>query len=89
MADGLRGSRRGRVRRRWIAVGCAAMFWLVLVAAGLSARGGQAQAGDNELLRFCPGLGIPCVEITRQAYDRGHEQFRQSAATIRARISRR
>jgi cytochrome c oxidase cbb3-type subunit 3 len=55
-----------------------ATFWVVLVVPGLSARGEQAQAGGNELLRFCPGLGIPCVEITRQAYDRGHEQFRQS-----------
>jgi cytochrome c oxidase cbb3-type subunit 3 len=37
----------------------------------------QRGAGDG-LLRFCPGSGIPCVEITREAYDRGHQQFRQA-----------
>jgi len=62
----------------WIAAVCAALFSFVLLVAGLSARAGQAQAAGGDLLRFCPGLGIPCVEITRQAYDRGHEQFRQS-----------
>jgi cytochrome c oxidase cbb3-type subunit 3 len=54
-----------------------AMFAFVL-ASLVSARGGQAQGGRGNLLRFCPGLGIPCVEITQEAYDRGHEQFRQS-----------
>jgi cytochrome c oxidase cbb3-type subunit 3 len=51
----------------------------IVLAAGvaLSLRAQQDSANPN-LLRFCPGLGIPCVEITRQAYDRGHEQFRQS-----------
>ncbi len=52
----------------------AAMFSFVV----MPARGGQAQDGRGSLLRFCPGLGIPCVEITREAYDRGHDQFRQS-----------
>lgn len=67
------------MRRVWIAVlVCAAMFCLVLPASQLGARGGQAQGGRGNLLRFCPGLGIPCVEITQEAYDRGHEQFRQS-----------
>jgi cytochrome c oxidase cbb3-type subunit 3 len=50
----------------------------VLLAPQLGERVGQAQGGRGNLLRFCPGLGIPCVEITREAYDRGHEQFRQS-----------
>jgi cytochrome c oxidase cbb3-type subunit 3 len=54
-------------------------FATIVLAAGvvLSLRAQQDSANPN-LLRFCPGLGIPCVEITRQAYDRGHEQFRQS-----------
>ena len=62
----------------WIGAVSAAMFWFALLAPQLGARGGQAQAGGDDLLRFCPGLGIPCVEITRQAYDKGHDQFRQS-----------
>jgi cytochrome c oxidase cbb3-type subunit III len=78
MGDGLRGASAASVKRGWIAAVAAAMFWFVLLTPQLGARGGQTQAGGNDLLRFCPGLGIPCVEITRQAYDRGHEQFRQS-----------
>jgi len=79
MGDGSRGDSGARVRGIWLAaVVCVAMFPFALPTALLVARGEQAQAGGNELLRFCPGLGIPCVEITRQAYDRGHEQFRQS-----------
>jgi cytochrome c oxidase cbb3-type subunit III len=66
------------MQSRWIGGVCSAMFAFVLMAAQLGARCGQAQAAGNDLLRFCPGLGIPCVEITRQAYDRGHDQFRQS-----------
>ena len=56
----------------------AATISFVLLAPQLGERVGQAQGGRGNLLRFCPGLGIPCVEITREAYDRGHEQFRQS-----------
>lgn len=78
MDDRSRESSGASVQSRWIGAVCAAMFGLVLVSADVGARSGQAQAGGNDLLRFCPGLGIPCVEITRQAYDRGHEQFRQS-----------
>ena len=69
------------MQQGWIAAVWVAMFGFVLLVPGLGARGRPAQAvqaGGNELLRFCPGLGIPCVEISRQAYDRGHEQFRQS-----------
>ncbi len=47
------------------------------VAAASSLRAQQRGANPN-LLRFCPGSGIPCVEITREAYDRGHDQFRSS-----------
>jgi cytochrome c oxidase cbb3-type subunit III len=65
--------------RVWLAAAVwAATFSFVLLAPQLGARAGQAQGGRGTLLRFCPGLGIPCVEITREAYDRGHEQFRQS-----------
>src|SRR5262245_19548750 len=78
MGNGSRGGSGARMQSRWIAAVGVAMFWVALLAAQMGARGAQAQAGGNELLRFCPGLGIPCVEITRQAYDRGHEQFRQS-----------
>jgi len=70
-----RGSLAMLVRQATLSV---AMFLFVLVAPHVGARGQQPPAAGNELLRFCPGLGIPCVEITRQAYDRGHEQFRQS-----------
>jgi cytochrome c oxidase cbb3-type subunit 3 len=66
------------MQRAWVVALSATMFLFVLVATHVAARDGQAQPAGNELLRFCPGLGIPCVEITRQAYDRGHEQFRQS-----------
>jgi len=38
----------------------------------------QQRSADPNLLRFCPGSGIPCVEITREAYERGHNQFRSS-----------
>jgi cytochrome c oxidase cbb3-type subunit III len=48
-----------------------------LLAAMSTLLGAQRGAGGG-LLRFCPGSGIPCVEITREAYDRGHEQFRQA-----------
>src|SRR5690349_7986382 len=65
--------------RVWLvaAVSCAMFSWM-LRAPVSAARIEQAQAGPGNLLRFCPGLGIPCVEITREAYDRGHEQFRAS-----------
>lgn len=66
------------MKRGWTSAVSAVVFSWVLLMPGLAARGRQAQAGGGDLLRFCPGLGIPCVEITRQAYDRGHEQFRQS-----------
>jgi cytochrome c oxidase cbb3-type subunit 3 len=36
----------------------------------------QQRGAPGGLMRFCPGTGIPCVEITREAYDRGHDQFR-------------
>ena len=79
MGDQSRGGSDERMRRVWLAaVLWAAMFSLVLLTPQLGARVGQAQGGGDNLLRFCPGLGIPCVEITREAYDRGHEQFRQS-----------
>ena len=70
-----RGLTRTLVRQ---AIPLVAMFLFVMVAPHLGARSQQAPATGSELLRFCPGLGIPCVEITRQAYDRGYEQFRQS-----------
>jgi cytochrome c oxidase cbb3-type subunit 3 len=60
------------------------LLLLVLLAATASpgaqeaAARGQGQGGGTNLLRFCPGLGIPCVEITQEAYDRGHNQFRSS-----------
>lgn len=59
------------------------MLFLLLVALALAAQAqggrGRGQAGGgNGALRFCPGSGIPCVEITRDAYDRGHQQFIQS-----------
>ena len=38
----------------------------------------QQRGTKPGLLRFCPGSGIPCVEITQEAYDRGHDQFRSS-----------
>jgi len=38
----------------------------------------QQRGANPNLLRFCPGSGIPCVEITREAYNRGHDQFRSS-----------
>jgi cytochrome c oxidase cbb3-type subunit 3 len=47
----------------------------VLAASTLLAQQRGATPG---LLRFCPGSGIPCVEITKEAYDRGHDQFRAS-----------
>lgn len=82
MDDQLRAGSAGTERRRrrvWLAAAVgAAMFSFVFLAPQLGARVGQAQGGRGNLLRFCPGLGIPCVEITREAYDRGHEQFRQS-----------
>ena len=37
-----------------------------------------AAAQGSAPLRFCPGSGIPCVVITREAYDGGHQQFIQS-----------
>lgn len=47
----------------------------VVAAATLLA---QQRGVTPGLLRFCPGSGIPCVEITKEAYDRGHDQFRSS-----------
>src|SRR5919107_6155880 len=55
----------------------AAMLVVAAMAASSSLRAQQRGANPN-LLRFCPGSGIPCVEITREAYDRGHDQFRSS-----------
>lgn len=43
-----------------------------------SALVAEQRAATPGLLRFCPGSGIPCVEITKEAYDRGHDQFRSS-----------
>ena len=74
------GSARSERRTRsvWLAAAVgAAMFSFVLLAPHLGARVGQAQGGRGNLLRFCPGLGIPCVEITREAYDRGHDAVSQ------------
>jgi cytochrome c oxidase cbb3-type subunit III len=53
---------------------------IAVVAAGAAASSLRAQqrGANPNLLRFCPGSGIPCVEITREAYDRGHDQFRSS-----------
>ena len=50
---------------------------LSLLPLALTAQGGRGRA-ENGSLRFCPGSGIPCVEITREAYERGHQQFIQS-----------
>jgi cytochrome c oxidase cbb3-type subunit 3 len=47
-------------------------------AAAWSSLRAQQRGANPNLLRFCPGSGIPCVEITREAYDRGHDQFRSS-----------
>jgi cytochrome c oxidase cbb3-type subunit 3 len=52
-----------------------------LLPLALAAQGGRGRgqaAADTGTLRFCPGSGIPCVEITREAYERGHQQFIQS-----------
>lgn len=46
--------------------------------AGASSPRAQQRGANPNLLRFCPGSGIPCVEITRDAYERGHDQFRSS-----------
>jgi cytochrome c oxidase cbb3-type subunit 3 len=55
----------------------AAMLVVVAGAAASSLLAQQRGANPN-LLRFCPGSGIPCVEFTREALDRGHDQFRAS-----------
>ena len=51
---------------------------LVAAVAAASSLWAQQRGANPNLLRFCPGSGIPCVEITREAYDRGHDQFRSS-----------
>jgi cytochrome c oxidase cbb3-type subunit 3 len=64
-----------------VAVAVASTLGVHLRADGTVRRyGGQAQQreANPNLLRFCPGSRIPCVEITRDAYDRGHDQFRSS-----------
>src|SRR6185436_15287736 len=64
-----------------VAAAASSALWAHLRADETVTRyGGQAQqrAANPDLLRFCPGSGIPCVEITREAYDRGHDQFRSS-----------
>ena len=48
---------------------------LVAAVATVSTPAAQQRAANPNLLRFCPGSGIPCVEITREAYDRGHDQL--------------
>src|SRR4051794_27165219 len=53
-------------------------FGLLAALAGASSLSAQQRSANPNLLRFCPGTGIPCVEITREAYDRGHDQFRSS-----------
>ena len=55
-----------------VAVAVASTLGVHLRADGTVRRyGGQAQQreANPNLLRFCPGSGIPCVEITREAYD--------------------
>jgi hypothetical protein len=42
---------------------------LVAVVAAASSLSAQQRGANPNLLRFCPGSGIPCVEITREAYD--------------------
>ena len=70
-----KAGKKRRTRRVWLAAAVgAAMFSFVLLAPQLGSRVGQAQGGRGNLLRFCPGLGIPCVEITREAYDRDANQ---------------
>jgi hypothetical protein len=66
--------------RRWFLL---AIVLAAAVAAASPLRAQQPGANPNpnpnpNLLRFCPGSGIPCVEITREAYNRGHDQFRSS-----------
>lgn len=54
------------------------MVLVVAAVATISSLRAQQRGADPNLLRFCPGSGIPCVEITREAYERGHDQFRSS-----------
>jgi cytochrome c oxidase cbb3-type subunit 3 len=53
-----------------------ALWLLFCVLAAASTLAAQQRGANGGLMRFCPGTGIPCVEITKEAYDRGHEQFR-------------
>ena len=46
---------------------------LAAAVAAASSLGAQQRGADPNLLRFCPGSGIPCVEIARK---------RTTAATI-------
>jgi cytochrome c oxidase cbb3-type subunit 3 len=66
--------------RRWRTSARVFLLGMVVLAAGEAASSLRAQqrGANPNLLRFCPGSGIPCVEITREAYDRGHDQFRSS-----------
>jgi cytochrome c oxidase cbb3-type subunit III len=52
------------------------LLLLACVLASTSTLIAQERGAGGGLMRFCPGSGIPCVEITREAYDRGHDQFR-------------
>lgn len=55
------------------------MFRVALLVAALAgALAAQRGPRTPGTLRFCPGSGIPCVEITEEAYQRGHEQFIES-----------
>jgi cytochrome c oxidase cbb3-type subunit 3 len=71
-------TREARVRRKLFGRLVVVAIVLVAAVAVASSLRAQQRGADPNLLRFCPGSGIPCVEITREAYDRGHDQFRSS-----------
>ena len=71
-------TREARVRRKLFGRLVVVAIVLVAAIAAASSLRAQQRGADPNLLRFCPGSGIPCVEITREAYDRGHDQFRSS-----------
>jgi outer membrane protein assembly factor BamB len=51
----------------------------VCVAAQGPKRADQSALSSRKgNLKFCPGSGLPCVEISPDAYKKGHEQFVQS-----------